>query len=62
MTAGPSAQRRSRARSAAAAASLDALAAESEAIITILPTSAIVAEVMNRVLPALRPGTLLSSR
>ena len=42
-----------------AAASLDALVAESEAIITILPTSAIVAEVMDRVLPALRPGTLL---
>ncbi len=42
-----------------AAAPLDALAAESEAIITILPTSAIVAEVMERLLPALRPGTLL---
>ena len=42
-----------------AAASLAALAARSEAIITILPTSAIVAEVMDRVLPALPPGTLL---
>ncbi len=41
------------------AASLDSLAGESEAIITILPTSAIVAEVMDRVLPALPPGTLL---
>lgn len=41
------------------AASLDTLAGESEAVITILPTSTIVAETLDRLLPRLQPGTLL---